>query len=135
MAAVKALLRLLSLLFHLLLTLFLLGVSAIAMASGRPTVTFGMLPWSGDTLINVVFFSALFGLITVILAILGKLRVLFLLWAIAVAAILVRGYVFTGYRFTPGEVSWAVGLIIGSLIAVLGAWFQMWAVSERKMRY
>ena len=135
MAAVKALLRFISLLFHLLLTLFLLGVSAVAIGSGRPTLQFGMLPWTGSTLIDILFFSALFGLIVVVLAAAGKLRILFLLWAVVVAFFAVKGYIFAGYRLHPGEATWAAGLIVLSLVSVLGAWFQMWHRSDRKMRY
>jgi hypothetical protein len=114
-----------SYLFHLVLALFLLAVSGLALASGSPNLRFGMLPWTGQTLIYVLFFGALAGLITVFLAMKGTLRVLFLLWSAAVAILLIRGYIFSGYKFEAGEFKTAVYLIVASLIALPGAWFQL----------
>lgn len=124
MEAVKTLFRLFSYLFHGLLALFLIAVSAFALTSGSPSLQLRMLPWTGSTLCYVVLASALFGLLTLVLALASKLRFLFLLWALAVTVQLVRGYIFTGYHFETG-VSTAVYLTVGSLVAVLGAWFQM----------
>jgi ABC-type maltose transport system permease subunit len=120
--ALKALMRFISYLFHAILALFLIAVSGVALASGED-LQLRMLPWSGSTLEYVVFFSALFGLIAVILALRGTLRVLFLIWAVAVAGFLLKGYIFSGYRFS-GNFSTAAYLIAASLVALPGAWFQ-----------
>ncbi len=135
MAAVKALLRLFSFVFHALLALFLIAVSGLALASGTPTLQMGMLPWTGDTLIYVLFFGALFGLIALLLAILGRLRFLFFIWTLAVAVLLLKGYIFTGYRFVPGEATKALVLLLASWIAALGGWFQMREPRVAKPRY
>ena len=132
MAAIKALLRLFSYLFHALLTLFLVAVSGLALASGSPSVQFGMLPWSGPTLVRVLFFGALAGLVTLVLAMLGKVRFLFFLWCLAVAVLLLKGYIFSGYRFVPGEARKALYLILASWIALAGGWFQMWSGSRSR---
>src|SRR5215471_15894906 len=121
----KALMRYFSYLFHLLLALFLLAISGLALASGTPKLNFGMLPWTGDTLIYVLFFGALFGLIVVFLAMKGTLRILFLLWAVVVTVLLVKGYILSGYKFDTGEFKTAVYLIVASLLALPGAWFQL----------
>jgi hypothetical protein len=134
-AAVKALLRLFSYLFHALLALFLLAVSGLAMASGMPALRLGMLPWKGSTLVYVVFFCSLFGLISLVLAMVGRLRPLFFLWALAVFVYMVKGYIFSGYRFIPGEATKAFVLILCALIALFGAWFQMWRGAPAKPRY
>jgi hypothetical protein len=134
-AAVKALLRLFSLLFHALLALFLLAVCGLALGSGVQNVQLGMLPWTGPTLIYIVFFASLAGLATVALAFVGKWRVLFLVWSLAVALFLLKGYIFSGYRFAPGEAPKAFGLLVLSWLAVVGAWFQMWRSSGRNQRY
>ncbi len=135
MAAVKALLRLFSYLFHALLIFFLLGVSGLALASGMPDLKLGMLPWTGNTLVYVVFFSSLFGLVTLVLALLGRVRALFFLWSLAVAYFMIKGYIFSGYRFVPREATRALYLIICALIALAGAWFQAWRRSVGKPRY
>jgi hypothetical protein len=121
----KALMRYYSYLFHLLLALFLLGVSGLALASGPGNLHLGMLPWTGPTLTYVVFFGALVGLIAVFLAIKGTLRILFLLWSALVAILLIKGYIFSGYRFHGAEFKTAMYLIVASLIALPGAWFQL----------
>jgi hypothetical protein len=133
---VKGLFRVIAFLFHLLLTLFLLALSTLAFASGAPNLHLGMLPWSGATLVHVLLFSSIFGLITVILAWRKLLRPLFFLWALAVAILLLRGYLLTGYRFGPGEWRTAVWLMVFSWLSVVGAWFQMRAGTRGvKRRY
>jgi hypothetical protein len=121
--ALKALMRFISYLIHAVLALFLIGVSGIALAS-KEDLHLGMLPWTGSTLEYVVFFSALFGLLAVILALRGTMRILFLIWALAVAGFLVKGYIFSGYRFA-GNFETAAWVILASLVALPGAWFQL----------
>jgi hypothetical protein len=116
--------RYFSLLFHLLLVFFLIGVSGLAMASGTPSLNLKMLPWTGTTLSYVLFFGALAGLLSILLAIRGTLRILFLVWSLLVAVLLLKGYVFSGYKFATGEFKTAIYLVVASLIALLGAWFQ-----------
>jgi hypothetical protein len=122
---VKALVRFLSYLFHTLLCLILLAMSGLAMAAGAKNLQLGMLPWTGTTLLYALFFGALFGLLTVILAIRGTMRLLFFVWSLVVTVLLIRGYIFSGYHFTPGEFPNAVYLIVGSIVALAGSWFQM----------
>ena len=134
MAALKLLLRLLSVLFHALLALFLIGASGIALLSGNPALQLGMLPWTGTKLVYILFFGGLFGLFSVLLAALGKLRFLFFLWSLVVAVLMIKGYFLGGYRFAPTEAKTALYLSIAALLSILGAWFQMWAGSN-KSRY
>jgi hypothetical protein len=118
--------RFFSYLFHALLALFLFAVSGLAWATGSAqNLNLGMLPWTGATLTYVVFFSALFGLVSLLLALRGSLRFLFLLWALAVLVFLLKGYLLSGYRFHGGDWTTALYLMIASLLAVPGAWFQM----------
>lgn len=124
MEVLKLVMRYFSYLFHLLLIFFLIGVSALALASGTPSLNLKMLPWTGSTLTYAVFFGALAGLISVLLAIRGTLRVLFLVWSLLVAVLLLKGYIFSGYKFHTGEFKTAIYLIVASLIALAGAWFQ-----------
>jgi hypothetical protein len=125
MSIVKALMRYFSYLFHFGLALFLILLSGVAITSGAGQLRLGMLPWSGDTLNYVLFFGALAGLATVLLAMKGVLRFLFLIWAFLVFVLLVKGYIFSRYTFQPNEFRLALYLIAGSLLAVLGAWFQL----------
>lgn len=135
MEAVKILLRLFSWLFNGLLALFLTAVAGLALASGTPSLELGMLPWTGFTLAWVVFGAGIVGLVSVLLALASKWRFLFFLWSLGVVVLLVRGYFFSGYHFRPGGFSTAIGMIVGSLLALLGAWFQLFRPRERLTRY
>ena len=126
MEVLTALVRFLSYLFHTLLALFLFGVSGLAMASGAKSLHLDMLPWTGATLTYVLFFGSLFGLFTILLALKRKLRALFFLWSLAVLVLLVKGYFLSGYHFAPGEFRTALYLVAASIVALFGAWFQMW---------
>jgi uncharacterized membrane protein len=122
---IRALLSFLSYVFHGLLCLIMIAMSALAMAAGAQTLQLGMLPWTGSTLLYVLFFGGLFGLGTVLLAIKGTFRPLFFAWSLVVTILLVKGYILSGYRFTPGEFRIAMYLIAGSVIALMGSWAQM----------
>ncbi|MCX6628467.1 MAG: hypothetical protein NTW28_12650 [Candidatus Solibacter sp.] len=124
MEVIKALLSFLSYVFHGLLCLVLFAVSCLAIAAGAQALQLDMLPWTGSTPLYTLLF-ALVGLVTVTLAIKGKLRPLFFVWSLVLSILLVKGYIFSRYRFTPGEFNTAMYLIAGSVIALLGAWVQM----------
>jgi len=122
---IKALLSFFSYVFHGLLCLILIVLSFVAMIAGAQTLQLGMLPWTGSTLLYALFFGALAGMATVLLAIKGTWRPLFFVWSLVVVLLLVKGYVFSGYHFSPGEYRTAGFLMVGSAIAVVGAWVRM----------
>ena len=62
-------------------------------------------------------------MLSVLLALGGKLRGLFFVWSLAVAAVVLKGYVFSGYRIAPGQGAAILGLTVFSLVALAGAWF------------
>ena len=121
----KAIMRYFSYAFHTLLAIFLIALSSLALATGTTELRLGMLPWSGDTLNYVLLFGALFGLLTVALAVTGTLRILFLIWSFLVFVLLVKGYIFSGYKFSGNEFRIALWLIGLSFVALFGAWFQL----------
>jgi hypothetical protein len=130
----KAIMRYFAYLFHIVLALFLFALSGIAISTGTGSLRLGMLPWTGDTLNYVLIGSAVVGLLTVLLAMKGVLRILFLLWSFLVFVMLVKGYIFSRYTFQPNEFRIALFLIGGSLLALLGAWFQL-RTSARPKKY
>jgi hypothetical protein len=135
--AVKALLRLFSYLYHGLLALFLLLVSALALASGAAPLRLDMLPWSGATLAWVLLGASIFGLISVLMAITRGRALLLFLWSLVVAVMLVKSYVFSSYRFAAGAgagVYTAVFLMLGSWLALLGAWFSLGSKAAKRRR-
>ena len=134
MTIVKALMRYFAYLFHFVLAVFLILVSGVAITSGVGPLRLGMLPWSGETLNYALLGGALVGLLTVVLAMKGVLRFLFLIWSFLVFVLLVKGYIFSRYMFQPNEFRIAAWLIGGSLLALLGAWFQL-RTSARPRKY
>ena len=116
------LLRLYSYLYHLVLCLFLLGMSGLAKASDAHNLNLSMLPWKGDELINWVFYGSLVGLIAIVLAITGMFRYLFPVWTLIVAVLMFRGFLIQGYVFSGKDQFYAIlALILGALFAFLGS--------------
>lgn len=134
MAALKTAISWFSYLFHFLLALLLLGFAGIALASSPGSLHLEMLPWSGPALLYVLLGGALFDFLSVALAVTGRVRFLILLWSLAVAVFLTKAYVFSGYRFGPGEWRRTVYLIAAAWVALAGAWFQLRARADRGPR-
>jgi hypothetical protein len=121
----KALMRGFSYLFHGVLALFLLAISAVALVSGQP-LSLGMLPWRGTQLTYWLLFGGLMGVLSLILALWRIWRGLFFLWCFAVLAIMVRGFFFSSYYFGGrSEFYRALYLTAGALLALWGAWSQL----------
>ncbi len=134
MRAVATLLRAFSYLYHTALSLFLLAIAGLA-ASGPSHLNLPILPWTGSTLVYIVAGGGFAGLVSVVLAFLGKVRWLFVIWSLVVAVALLRGYASATYHFAPGGYKLAVYLIAGSLLAVLGAWSRLRTPAEKARQY
>ncbi|MCW5966336.1 MAG: hypothetical protein KIT83_20030 [Bryobacterales bacterium] len=121
MKVVSFLIRIYSLLFHLLLSLFLLALAIVGYSSSGAGLTLGMAPWSGNELVGSLFALGLGGLLFVILAFKGAQRFLYMIWTLVMLYLLVNGYFLTSYRFSgPGEFEFALYLALGALLAFLG---------------
>jgi hypothetical protein len=119
------LLRIYSYLFELILALFLLALSMVAILSRSNSLNLGMLPWKGAALTYWLLGVALAGLLSILLAWLGRMRFLFLLYTIAVFALLARGFFLGGYAFSgKDDFRMAIWITIGALFAIFGAWSQ-----------
>jgi hypothetical protein len=121
---IRSLMRIFSFFYHGLLALFLLAISAVAWSSGQ-ALHLEMLPWQGRRLTYWLFFSALAGLLSVILAIRRTWRLLFFLWSLAVLVMIVRGF-FGNYHFAgPPEFHRSLYMAAGAVVAACGAWLQL----------
>jgi hypothetical protein len=130
---IGALLRIYSYLYHLGLALFLLGLSVVAFASHSHSLNLGMLPWKGSELTYWLFGAGLCGLLSILLAWMGKFRFLFLLYALAVFVMMLRGYFLGGYSFSgKDEFRMAVWMTVGALMAIFGAWSQLVKKSRQR---
>lgn len=120
-----ALFRICSYLYHAALSLLLLAISLVAILSRSHTLKLDMLPWKGKALTYWLLGAALSGVVSILFAWRGKLRFLFLLYAVAVLGLMFRGYFLGGYTFSgKDEFHFAIGLTGGALLAVFGAWSQ-----------
>ena len=114
-------LRVYSYLFHLVLCLFLLGVSIVAMTSPS-TLKLSMLPWSGADLTTWLLWGSLAGILSVILAITGVFRFLFPIWALVVLVLMFQGFILKPYTFEGKPDFYNVLLLIGgALLAFLAS--------------
>lgn len=123
MRAIAWLLRVFCYLFHTILSLALLGVGVVAVHSNIDDMKLETLPWQGTQLNHMLILLGVIGLLSVILAITGKLRFLLPLWSIYVLGMLVRGVFFSAtVTFSGSEDfhNW-LWLIAGAALAVIGS--------------
>lgn len=120
---VSALLRLYSYIAQALLSLFLLGIGSVAALSDNASMQTDLLPWSGQELRNWLIGLGLAGLVSVVLAFRGKIRILFLLWTLGITILLGRGALGSSYRFEGTEdFRWALILLGCCALTIFGAW-------------
>jgi hypothetical protein len=99
-----------------------IAMSAVIIASPNHQVHIGWLPWSGDTLGAWLAALGTFGLLAIVLALANRLRALFLLFALAVVWLVVRGFFLTPWQFSgPGEFRFVLWVTVGLAATVPGA--------------
>lgn len=118
---IAAILRFYSYLYHLLLALLLLGLALVAKSSSLP-LRLEMLPWKPEETAAWVMGLTVAGILAIVCAIAGRFRWLFLLYALTVLVLMVKGYFLSGYGFASSdELSFAAYLSLGALVAAIGA--------------
>jgi hypothetical protein len=95
MRAIAWLLRVFCYLFHTILSLALLALGGVAILSGAEHMKVETLPWEGTQLNHWLVGLGIVGLVSVFLAVTGKLRFLLPLWSIYVLGMLIKGAFFT----------------------------------------
>lgn len=117
-----SLLRAFSYIFHLILALFFLAISVVALLAGQHNLSLRMLPWRGEGLTLWLLGLSLFAILAVVLAVSGRVRLLFTLWTVVVLILMVRGFFLTNYHFSgPSGARDAVLLTAGALAAFFGS--------------
>src|SRR5262245_41696089 len=103
------------------------------MSVGSHTLNLGMLPWKGTTLSHWLFGAGFLGWLALLLAWIGKLRFLFLLYATAMFGMMARGYFLSAYSFSgKDEFQFAIWMTVGALVAIFGAWSQFRKKARRR---
>lgn len=121
MKVISFLVRIYSLLFHLLLSLLMIGLSVVGYSSSGAELSLGMLPWTGNELVGSLLALGLGGLLFVVLAFNGAQRFLYMVWTLVMTYLIVNGYFLTNYRFSgEGEFRFAIYVALGALLAFLG---------------
>lgn len=115
------LLRFCAYVFHLLLSLFLIGMGVVALAA-HEDLMLGMLPWKGATLTRAVLMLGAAGIVCVVLAVTGAARWLFPLWSLFAFIMLLRGFFLSPYTFAGAvEFRIAVWLTVAAFAAFLAS--------------
>jgi len=118
----KVVLRYLSLAYHAVLALFLLGLGAVALITGKHNLQLDVVPWGGKILTFGLLAAALLGLLAVKLAFRGRARWFFLAYSVVVFLVMVKGFIFSGYSFAKGGLTTPLLLILGAMLATLYGW-------------
>ena len=115
------LMRLFSYVYHLVLCLFLLGLGIVGWMSQSASFSAPWLAWEGDH-VKLLLGAGSIGLLSVILAVTGKFRLLFVLWALVVVIMMFRGF-FSGPYVYEGveEFKTTLWMFAGALVAFLAS--------------
>jgi hypothetical protein len=123
MRAIAWLLRVFCYIFHTILSLALLALGGVAVLSTVKDMKLETLPWQGAQLNNWLIGLGIAGLLCVLLAVMGKLRFLLVLWSIYVLGMLVKGvFLSSAVSFSGREDfhNWLL-LIGGAALALIGS--------------
>jgi hypothetical protein len=123
MRAIAWLLRVFCYLFHTMISVALLGLGVVGMASGGQQMKLEMLPWQGEELTHWLIGLGAAGLVSVILAVTGNVRFLLPLWSIYVLGMLIKGVFLTPTVSFEGREdfhNWLL-LICGAVLALVGS--------------
>jgi hypothetical protein len=116
-----------SMLFSLIVGLFLLGLGGLSTLTGATNMKMDMLPfWKGETLWYGLLFLGLFGVLAAVLAALKKAKILLVLFTLCGFGLVVYGYFFSPvYRFSgASEAKGVAYFALGMLGAFFGSLYQ-----------
>ena len=124
MGFLRWVLRVYSWIFEALLCLLAIGVAIVSLTIGvSDPVSLDWLPFSAAMLPAWLVGLGVLGLAFVILALMGRLRVLLFLFAIGVFVLVAKGLFFSTHTFeNAAGARNALLFVIGALIAAIGAW-------------
>jgi hypothetical protein len=123
MRAIAWLLRVFCYFFHTILCLVLIVLGVVAVRSNVSDMKLETLPWQGTELNHRLIGLGVIGLLSVALAITGKLRFLLALWSIYVLAILLSGVFFNSKVTFAGRQDFDNWLLLvgGAALAFIGS--------------
>lgn len=124
MSFVRGLLRVYSWIFEGILCLMAIGIGMVTLISSHQNLQIGWLPWTGKALPVWIMALGAIGLLSVLMAIFGTLRILLFLFSLFVLVLLVKGFFYGfGYSFeSSAQARNAMVLTCGAFLAAIGAW-------------
>ena len=124
MVFLRWVLRVYSWIFVALLCLAGIGVSIVSLTVGASDpVKIPWLPWSENVLPTWLIALGILGLLFVLLAIMGRLRVLLFLFTAIIFGLIAKGLFFSTHTFEgPDEGKTALYMVIAAFVAFIGAW-------------
>jgi hypothetical protein len=131
---IARLLRVYSYLFHLGLSIFLMGMAIVAMLSSN-RLRLEMLPWQGDDLAQWLLWGNAAGILSIILAVTGIFRYLFPLWTMIVLVVMVRGYLLQPYSFGGRDQFYSTLWLIGGAFVAFLASLTLFGRKKRRATY
>jgi hypothetical protein len=123
MRAIAWLLRVFCYLFHTMISVTLLGLGVVGVTSDAQHMKVQMLPWQGAELTHWLIGLGAAGLVSVILAVTGKVRFLLPLWSTYVLGMLIKGVFLTSTVSFDGRDdfhNWLL-MICGAVLALIGS--------------
>ena len=122
MQFVGNLLRVYSYIFEAILCLAAIALSILIFASPHQDIRLEWLPWSDHSIAAWLISLGVLGIVSVILAVAGRVRLLLFLFAIAVFVILLKGLFLSSWRFNGAdEAKRAAWFVLAAFLAVLGS--------------
>lgn len=118
-----AVLRLYSYVYHLVLSLFLFLIATVVLIGGKHNMNMPMLPWEGASLTYWLLGLSILGIAVTVLAMLGRFRYLFPIWALFVVIMMTRGFFLSSFYYSGGadQFRGAVWLFVGAVGAFLSS--------------
>lgn len=114
-------LRVYSFVFHLTLSVFLLGVAFLAWRAHQP-LSLGMLPFDEEYLVRDTAIFGAIGVVCTLTAFTKWFKLVFVIWALVVLYLMVKGFFIGSYSFHgTDEIKGAAWLTFGAVGAFFGA--------------
>lgn len=115
-------LRAYSFVFLLPPTLLLFAMGSFAYLEGRKELSIDMLPWAEADVRMWLVLTGGFGLLSIVLALLKKARVLYAIYAVLAFVLAVYAVFLSRHRFDgESDFYWGLAFVAGALGAMLGA--------------
>lgn len=128
-----ALMRSFAYLYFAGVSAFLAGIALVAYLSGFHTLNSGgMTPQTGEDLSRLLLGIGVIGLITIALAVLGKMRWLFSIYAIFITIMMFRWLFLSSYTFESPDAFWMGVLLFGG--AVIATLFSLFTLRSGRPR-